>query len=159
MNTETVPSLRLATSASVPARLMETPAAPLPACKVAITAGGLALRSITDSASFGTTFFGSAGSILKAPVTSAKLSPFDIATLCGGPTTLVGALSSPSTFGGETPRSMMVTVSAAGLSGTALTPLTSTALLSLAETAICADAATFSSGKASSPQASFAGQE
>lgn len=35
--TETVPSDRLATSASVPARLIDTPAAPLPACSCAET--------------------------------------------------------------------------------------------------------------------------
>ena len=46
----------------------------------------------------------------------------------GGPTTLEGALSSPTTLGGEAPRSMRVTVSSAGFGGTVLTPLTSTAL-------------------------------
>src|SRR5262249_45339421 len=61
-----------------------------------------------------------------------------IATFCGGPTTLDGALSSPITLGGETPRSIMVTVSSAGFGGTVFTPLTSTALASLAETASCA---------------------
>ena len=39
VKTETVPSVRLATSASVPALLIETPAAPLPACRVASTLG------------------------------------------------------------------------------------------------------------------------
>jgi len=43
-NTDTVPSLRLATSASVPRRLIEMPAALLPASSVAITAGGDAVR-------------------------------------------------------------------------------------------------------------------
>lgn len=47
VNTETVPSARLATSASVPCRLIETPDAPMPACSVAITAGGVARRSTT----------------------------------------------------------------------------------------------------------------
>ena len=51
-----------------------------------------------------------------------------------GPTTLAGALTSPMRFGGETPRSMMLTVSAAGLAGTTFAPSTSTALLSFAET-------------------------
>ena len=73
-----------------------------------------------------------------AAVTSAKDSSFETATLCGTPTTLLGACSSPSTFGGDTPISRIVTVSAAGLAGTVLTPLTSAILLSLAETAICA---------------------
>src|SRR5438105_5286752 len=66
--TETVPSERLATSASVPARLIDTPAAPCPACNWAETLGGEALRSMTVSLSSGTVFFGSAGSILDAPV-------------------------------------------------------------------------------------------
>src|SRR5262245_65052465 len=50
---------------------------------------------------------------------------------------------------------MMLTVSAAGLSATPVTPLTSTALLSLADTAICADAADASSGKMRSAPAHF----
>ena len=50
VNTDTVPSARLATSASVPALLKETPAAPLPACSVARTlgAGAAALGSSAD---------------------------------------------------------------------------------------------------------------
>src|SRR5713226_10512885 len=80
------------------------------------------------------------------------LSSLDTATLCGGPTTLVGAFNSAITFGGFAARSMMVTVSDAGLSATVATPLTRTALLSFADTAICAEAATFSSGKASNMQ-------
>src|SRR5262249_52380907 len=103
-----------------------------------MTAGGLALRSITESLLSGIAFFGSAGSTLKAPVTNATLSSRDMATLCGGPTTLAGALSSPMSFGGETLMSMMFTLSAAGLSGTKFMPLTSTALLSFAETPILA---------------------
>ena len=47
VKTETVPSLRLATNASVPPGLIETPAGPSPVSSVAITAGGVALRSIT----------------------------------------------------------------------------------------------------------------
>src|SRR5438105_3680040 len=114
---------------------------------------------MTESLLSATSFFGSAGSTFMAPVTSAKLSSRDTATLFGGPTTLVGALTSAITFGGFADRSMMATVSGAGLSGTVLTPLTSTALLSFADTASCADAATFSNGKASSAQAKFACQQ
>src|SRR5437879_9027698 len=43
VNTDTVPSLRLATSASVPWRLIEMPAALLPASSVVMTAGGEAV--------------------------------------------------------------------------------------------------------------------
>ena len=67
------------------------PVTPAPACSVAITAGGLALRSITETLSSGAVFFGSAGSTFIAAVTSAKDSSFDTATLCGTPTTLLGA--------------------------------------------------------------------
>src|SRR6516225_5021167 len=51
--TETVPSDRLATSARVPARLIDTPAAPCPACNSAMTLGGVALRSMTVTESAG----------------------------------------------------------------------------------------------------------
>ena len=141
VKSDSVPSLRLAVIASVPAGLIDTPVTPAPACRVALTTGGLALRSITESRSSGAVFFGSAGSTFMAEVTSAKDSSFDTATLCGTPTTLLGACSSPSTFGGDTPISRIVTVSGGGLAGTVLTPSTSAILLSLAETAICAFAA------------------
>src|SRR5262249_45026303 len=98
-NTETVPSERLATSASVPARLIDTPAAPLPACNCAETLGGEALRSITESLSSGTVFFGSAGSILDAAVTSAKLSSRATATLSGGAVPLGRGPLSPAPLG------------------------------------------------------------
>src|SRR5437879_1450163 len=116
------------------------PAAPAPASAVPATAGGDALRSITETLLSGTTFFGSAGSILVAAVTSAIDSSAATATLEGGPTTLVGAWTSPIILGGEAERSMIVTVSGAGFCGTVLTPSTSTALLSLADTASCAKA-------------------
>ena len=82
-----------------------------------------------------------------AEVTSAKDSSFETATLCGTPTTLLGACSSPSTFGGDTPMSRIVTVSGGGLAGTVFTPSTSAILLSLAETAICAFAAAAKNGR------------
>jgi hypothetical protein len=85
--------------------------------------------------SSGTTFFGSVGSIFDAPVTSAKLSSRAIATLEGGPTTLVGTGISATTLGGVEPRSMTATESGGGLAGTVLTPSTSTAFPSLAESA------------------------
>ncbi len=68
---ESVPSARFATSTSVPDGLIETPVAPRLACNVCVTTGGLAFRSITESLSSGTHFFGSVGSIFMAPVTSA----------------------------------------------------------------------------------------
>jgi len=146
---ESVPSERFATSESVPAGLIETPAAPPPASRVWVTAGGLAFRSITESLSSGTSFFGSAGSTFIAPVTSAKDSSFDTATLCGGPTTLVGAFTSPRIFRGDTPMSTIVTVSGPGLAGTVFWPSTSAILPSLADTAIWACAAEPNRGRVS----------
>ena len=90
---DTEPSLRLAVSASVPDGLIDTPVTPGPACRVCVTAGGLALRSMTEMRSSGAVFFGSAGSTFMAEVTIAKLSSFETATLCGTPTTLLGACS------------------------------------------------------------------
>src|SRR4051812_36559269 len=60
---EMEPPLRLATSASVPWRLMETPEGPLPASSVAITAGGFARRSMTDTRLSASVFVGSAGGV------------------------------------------------------------------------------------------------
>src|SRR2546428_227519 len=74
VNTDTVPSLRLATSASVPWRLIEMPAALLPASSVAMTAGGDAFRSMTDTRVSGTVLVGSLGSTLLDEPTSARLS-------------------------------------------------------------------------------------
>src|SRR5450759_962717 len=153
VNIETVPSLRLATKASVPARFIDVPVGPRPGSSVAITAGGLALRSITESLLSGTCFFGSAGSSFILEATRANDSSGAMATFCGGPTTLDGVLSSAMTFGGETPRLMMVTVSSTGLADTLVTPLTRTDLPSLEDTAICAKALTENKGKASTATA------
>src|SRR5262249_46751696 len=133
VKTDTVPSLRLATSASVPAGLIEMPAGASPVSSVATTAGGVDLRAITLSRLSGTSLAGSAGSSFMLALTSAIVSSGEIATFCGGPTTLDGAFSSATTLGGETPRSMTVTVSSAGFGGTVLAPLTRTALWSLEE--------------------------
>ena len=90
VNTDTVPSARLATSASVPCRLIDTPAAPIPASSVAITAGGVARRSTTLTRLSGTVLVASAGSFLVDEVTRARPWSGVIATLIGGPTTLPG---------------------------------------------------------------------
>ncbi len=103
-----------------------------------MTRGGDAFRSTTESRLSGTIFFGSAGSTFVDDVMRARLSSGVMATLSGGPTTLPGTSISASTLGGNTPRSMIVAVSGAGLAGSVLTPLTSTALLSFDDTAICA---------------------
>ena len=153
VKTETVPSARLATSARLPVLLMATPAAPLPACRVARTlgagAGPLEISflkkpgrsgemSMTVSLSSGMVLAGSAGSICVALVTSAISSLGETATLEGGPTTLAGALTSASTLGGEARMSMKEMVSGGGLFTTSTLPLTSMTLASLAETASCA---------------------
>src|SRR2546426_6278006 len=99
VNTDTVPSLRLATSASVPWRLIEMPAALLPASSVVMTAGGDAFRSMTDTRVSGTVFGRSLGSTLLDEPTSARLSSGVRATLGGGRTTAPGAATPPTTRG------------------------------------------------------------
>jgi hypothetical protein len=138
VNTDTVPSTRFETSASVPWRLMDTPAAPRPASSVARTLGGLALTSTTLTWLFGVCFVRSLGSTLLEAVTSARLSSGVTAMLSGGPTTLTGAGTSPTIRGGAVLRSMTETVSGGGLGTTVTTPFTNRILLSLPDTAICA---------------------
>ena len=157
VNTETVPSARLATNAKVPALLMAIPAGPLPACSVASTVGAPGdpftptavfrrptrpgfngERSITVTLSSGICLVASAGSIIMLEDTRAMSSLGEIATLVGGPTTLLGTLISASTLGGVARRSMTVTVSGAGLFCTSALPSTSLSLASLAEIASCA---------------------
>src|SRR5437879_8974855 len=140
-NTDTVPSLRLATSASVPRRLIEMPAALLPASSVAITAGGDAFRSMTETRVSGTVFVGSPGSTLLDDPTRARLSSGVSATLSGGPTTLPGTAISATTRGGDAARSRIVTVSGAGFCTIFTVPLSSMTLLSVDVTAGCACAA------------------
>ena len=70
---------------------------------------------MTVTLSSGTCLLGSAGSICMALVMRAMSSLGEIATLVGGPTTLLGTAISASTLGGDALRSMNVTVSAGGL--------------------------------------------
>src|SRR5258708_39444740 len=95
----------------------------------------------------GSRVVGSAGSSFIVGATSAKDSSGATATFCGGPTTLEGALNSAMTFGGETPRLMMVTVSSTEFAGTLTMPLLRTTLPSFDDTAICAAALIANSGK------------
>src|SRR5262249_48915125 len=106
-----------------------------------------ALRSISVTLLSGTTFFGSAGSILVAALTRAMDSSCATATLDGGPTTLAGALTLPIIFGGELFRSMIVTESGGGFCTTVVAPPASAAWLSLADRASCATAETESNGR------------
>src|SRR3989442_3185842 len=114
VNTDTVPSLRLATSASVPWRLIEMPAALLPASSVAMTAGGDAFRSMTDTRVSGTVLVGSLGSTLLDEPTSARLSSGVRATLRGGPPTPPGAAVSATTRGGAALEAVIVTTAGRG---------------------------------------------
>ena len=138
VKTETVPSLRFATSARVAVRLIDTPAAPAPACSVASTFGGEDFRSITESLSSGTVLVASAGSTFIAPVTSAKEPSGATATLGGGPTTLAGAGTSARTLSVPSVKSMTLTVSGRGCLRTTALPFSSTILPSLAVTRISA---------------------
>src|SRR5262245_4613404 len=135
---ETVPSPRFVTSASLPSGLNDTPAGELPSSRVAMTAGGDALRSMTLSLLSGAVFLGSVGSILVDAAISAMLSSGATATLCGGPTTDPGAFSWPTNLGGDTPRSMIVTLSGGGFSTILFTPSTLIILVSFDDTASCA---------------------
>ena len=97
------------------------PAAPAPVLTVPMTF--LSLRSTTVTRSSGTSLVGSAGSNLLDEATSASNSSGVMATDSGGPTTLPGTLSTvPTTFTGSAPRSMMVIVSAGGLTTFLVTP-------------------------------------
>ncbi len=96
------------------------------------------MRSITLIVLSAIALVASAGSILLAAVTSASDSSGEIATLIGGPTTLVGTFDLGDDLRRRCARSIMVTVSGGGLATTLLTPLSSIALLSLADTAIWA---------------------
>ena len=113
----------------------------MPASSVAMTAGGDALRSMTETRVSGTVFVGSPGSTFVEEPTSARLSSGVSATLSGGPTTLPGAAISATTRGGDALRSMMVTVSGAGFCTIFTVPLSSITLLSFDVTASCACAA------------------
>src|SRR5438105_7296432 len=132
-STDTVPSSRLATSASVERPLIDTPAAPAPTLTVWITLGGAACRSITLSTLSDT----SASFTARLPeVTSAKDSSGATATATGGPMTVVGAWTSATSRGAGPRRSITATVSGGGSVSTFTTPLSSTALPSLADSAI-----------------------
>ena len=90
--------------------------------------------------SSGTVFAGSEGSIRVDAVTSASASSGETATLWGGLAQLPGAFTSPTSLGGDAPRSMTLTVSGGAFRTTVLTPSTFSTLLSLEETASCAAA-------------------
>src|SRR5438309_392509 len=141
VKTDTVPSPRLATSARVPWRVIETPAGFLPVSSVAMTFGGVDVRSTTDIVLLGIRLVGSLGSSFSLAVTSASDSSGVTATLKGGPTTLPGTSTSAITFGGQLLMSMTVNVSGGGLFTTVATPLTSVTLLSLVESKSCPCAA------------------
>src|SRR5262249_40432493 len=108
VRTDTVPSPRLATRASLPSGLNDTPVGEVPTSRVAITAGGEALRSMTVSRLSEVVFFGSVGSILVDAATRAMLSSGAMATFSGGPTTAVGTLSGPTTRRGDTAEASVV---------------------------------------------------
>src|SRR5260221_14183906 len=93
--TETVPSPRLATSASVPSALMDRPAGDFPASSSAITLGGETVRSMTERRLSGTCLVGSAGGDLLDDATNARFSAGGPPPVGGGPGTRPRALSPP----------------------------------------------------------------
>ena len=124
-NTDTEQSPRFATSASVPARLIATPAGDVPVASVVTTRGGRIVRSMTDR---------------RLSDTSASDSSGATATDDDRPTPLPGSSISSSSRGGSVFMSMMATVLGGAFATTLGTPLSSTTLLSLTDTAICAAA-------------------
>src|ERR1700712_303403 len=114
VNTETVPSARLAISASVPSGDTRTCVAPSPAAIDCTTFGGDDLRSITETRLSGEMPSVPAASALVAEVTMAQLSSGATQTAAGGPTTLCGASMVAPSFGGYCDTSMIVMVSGFG---------------------------------------------
>ena len=85
---ERVPSTLLATSASVPCGLIDTPEGPAPVGKLAITFELAPFSETTVRTESGTSVGGEPGCSLRAAVTRASDSPGVTATLVGGPVTL-----------------------------------------------------------------------
>ena len=98
--TETVPSVRLAISASLPSGETRTVVAPRPAVRLWVIFGGLPVRSSTLTRSSGPVPPLPCGSALVADVTIAQLSSFAIQAAVGGPTTLPGTSMVTLTVGG-----------------------------------------------------------
>src|SRR5262245_9035505 len=117
------------------------PDAPAPASRVAMTAGGFAFRSTTVSVLSAVVLVGSLGSIFVDAEISARLSSGVMATLDGGPTTLVGTLSTrPITLGSGPFRSRITMLSGTRLGSTLTTPSVSFGFVSFPDTAISAAA-------------------
>lgn len=107
-------SARLATSARLPARLIDRPEGCLPTVSVSISLGGVVLRSITNRRLSGTcrrTPFSS--TTLSELATSASVSPGVIARLTGGPAMVLSSCRLPTSLGasGSVPMSSTCTVS------------------------------------------------
>ena len=111
VKTETVPSVRLHTSASVPSGDTRTVVAPAPACNVCTTRGGVAVRSSTLTRSSGEMPNFPAGSAFVAAVRMAQLESAAIQTANGGPTTEPGTSTVPTIRGGLCPTSIRSTLS------------------------------------------------
>src|SRR2546427_11199219 len=92
-STDTEPSTRLATRASVPAPFIETPEAPAPVWRLDITRGAacpFGSSATTETRSYGTIFVGSEGSRRVDALTRARRPFGAIAIELGGPTNEVG---------------------------------------------------------------------
>src|SRR5205807_1731346 len=89
-STETLPSARLQTSARSPFALIAIPDGCFPALTVAITVGGFAFRSITNTLSSGTFFQPAPSGSALIELAMSAISPEGwIARLVGGPTTVL----------------------------------------------------------------------
>jgi len=139
--TDTVPSPRLATSATLPSGETRTTVACAPAVSDCTTRGGLAVRSTTETWLLPVAMPPVAvGSALVEAVTIAQLSSGATHTDIGGPTTAPGTSMLVSTRGAALPNS--ITLSVSGLTGVAAicAPFTSAVWPSLDESAMSARA-------------------
>src|SRR6267378_6110130 len=111
------PSARFATSARLPARLIDMPEGCLPAAIVSISFGGLTVRSMTQIRLSGTCFHAPPSwTTFIELATSARLSSGVMARLTGGPTIVFASGSTTSVFGarGSVPTSKIATESRPG---------------------------------------------
>ena len=110
-------SLRLATSARLPARLIDRPEGCLPTATVSISLGGLVVRSITYSLLSGTAFqFAPSGAQSIEFATRPSVPSGVTARLVGGPKIefISGRLATMRGWAGSVPMSTIVTTSLPG---------------------------------------------
>ena len=145
--TETVPSARLATNASLPLAVIERPDGWRPVRALPTTFGGWAVRSSTCTNDSGTQWVASCGSTLSELEISAIRWSGVMAILDGGPTTEFGMSLRCWTDGGNFEKFSIEIESGASGGITLGVPEVRSILFSLPETMICAAAGAASARK------------